>query len=53
MDVIGKKTLETVNFGQKMAKFGPYMAKISPYQNFLGIESIIFSKKIIRTTSIP
>ena len=29
------------------------MAKILPYQNFPGIQSIIFSKRIIRTTSIP
>ena len=29
------------------------MAKISPYQNFPGIQSMIFSKRTIRTTSIP
>ena len=29
------------------------MTKISPYQKFPGIQSMIFSKKTIRTTSIP
>ena len=29
------------------------MAKISSYQNFPGIQSMIFSKRTIRTTSIP
>ena len=36
-----------------MAKFWSLMAKNSPYQNFPGIQSIIFSKKTIRTNSIP
>ena len=38
---------------QKRAKFWSYMAKIQPYQNFPGIQSMIFSKRTIRTTSIP
>ena len=38
------KTLKTVNFGQKMAR---------KYQNFTSIQSMIFSKRTIRTTSIP
>ena len=29
------------------------MAKILPYQNFFGIYNMIYSKKTIRTTSIP
>ena len=29
------------------------MDQISPYQNFPGIQSMIFSKRTIRTTSIP
>ena len=47
------KTLKTVNFGQKMAKFWPQMAKFWPSQNFPGISTMIFSKRTIRTTSIP
>ena len=30
-----------------------FMAKNSPYQNFPGKQSMIFSKRTIRTTSIP
>ena len=42
--------------GQKHSKFAIFylkMAKILPSQNFPGIQSMIFSKKTIRTTSIP
>ena len=47
------KALKTVNFGQKLAKILSKIAKILSYQSFPGIQSIIFSRKTIRKTSIP
>ena len=44
LEVIGKKLSKL----SKLAKYG-----LKFYQNFLGIQSVIFSKKTIRTTSKP
>ena len=47
------KTLKTVNFGQKRQNFCLKWQTICHNQNFPGIQSMIFSEKTIRTTSIP
>ena len=47
------KNYKNSQFWPKMAKFLSYMAKILPYQNFPGMQSMTFSKKTIRKTSIP
>ena len=49
----GPKTLKTANFGQKLSNFGLKCQKFRHYKNFLGIQSMIFSKRTLRTTSIP
>ena len=49
---IQAKTLKN-GFWPKMAKFLSQIIKISPKQNFPGIWSMIFSKRTIKTTSIP
>ena len=47
------KNFPKCQFWSKMANFWPQMAKFWPFQNFPGIQSMIFSKKTICTTSIP
>ena len=47
------KTFKTVNFAQKMAKFWQQMTKLWPSQNFPGIYTMNFSKKITRVVSVP
>ena len=50
---IWKLQAKNSKIGLKWTKFRYSMAKNSPYQNFPGIQSMIFSKRTIRTTSIP
>ena len=45
--------VQNSQIGLKWTKFHYSMAKNLPYQNFPGIQSMISSKKIIRTNSIP
>ena len=47
------KNFPKCQFWSKMANFWPQMAKFWPFQNFPSIQSMILSKNIIGTTSIP
>ena len=50
---VWKLQAQNSKIGLKWTKFRYSMCKNSPYQNFPGIQSMIFSKRTITTTSIP
>ena len=49
---VWKLQAQNSKIGLKWTKFRYFMDKNSPYQNFPSIQSMIFSKRTIRTTSI-